>query len=111
MKFQTDYCDEYQNPIVFYVGRLTTVDTYGKYFRKIYIWASNEFFEEKFFLLGTEDETGETVERAKRMVKILNAKAKKFMVPKDFDDWVEDLSEGEMLAIMSSSKKDNSKFK
>jgi hypothetical protein len=33
------------------------------------------------------------------------------MVPVDFDDWIEGLSEDDEFQIMSSSKKDNSKFK
>jgi hypothetical protein len=110
MKFQSDYCDEYENPIVFYVGRRSKDLYRGRSKSEIYIWALNEFFEERFFLVGIEDDSGMVVDRAKRLVDVLNRKAKKFLVPQNFDDWAED-TEGGGLSIMSSSKKDNSKFK
>lgn len=111
MKFQSDYCDEDENPIDFYVGRLTQCAYRGPPKNEIYIWAFNEFFSTRFFLVGVEDDLGKTVERAKRLVKILNRKSQKFMVPIDFDDWIEELSENDESEIMCSSKKDNSKFK
>lgn len=109
MNFQNNYCDENGNPIVFYVGRLPRGP-----FRpvgKIYIWAFNEFFEERFFLVGDEDGDGLTLDKARHLVQILNQKAQEKMVPVDFDDWSEDLSEIEQDEIIRSSKKDNSKFR
>lgn len=62
-------------------------------------------------LLGLKVAMVKTVVKAKRIAHILNRKAEKYMVPVDFDDWIEGLSEDDEFQIMSSSKKDNSKFK
>jgi len=111
MKFQKDYCDEYGDPIVFYVGRLEKNIYVGRPHSTIYIWALNEFFEERFLLIGFEDDDGNVVKKAKRLTLIFNRKAKKFMVLEKFDDWIEELNESEQLQIKSSSNRNNLKIK
>ena len=115
MKFQDFYWDANGESVTFYVGRLKSIvfstnndlDTATS----IFIWAYNDLWTARFKLVGAESSDGKTVEKAKRIAHILNRKAKKYMVPVDFEDWIEGLSEDDEFQIMSSSKKDNSKFK
>jgi len=109
MNFQNNYVDEDGSPIVFYIGRLPKNPF--RPLSKIYIWAFNEFFEERFFLVGAEDEDGLILVKAKNLAEMLNQKAQKEMVPVDFDDWCEELNELEKYEIVHSSKKDNTRFK
>lgn len=105
MNFQSDYCDEDGNPIVFYVGRLPKNPYAGRSNGTVFIWASNEFFDERFLLFGIDDEEGIIFNKARSLAQSLNEKAKELMVPEDFDDWVEELTEDEKIQVMSSSKK------
>ena len=115
MKFQDFYWDGNGEPVTFYVGRLRSIvfsnnnnlDTSTS----IFIWAYNDLGTARFKLVGAESSDGKTVIKAKRIVHIFNRKAKKYMVPVDFEHWIEGLSEDDEFQIMSSLKKDNSKFK
>jgi hypothetical protein len=115
MKFQDFYYDENGESVTFFVGRLKSIvfstnndlDAH----KSIFIWADNDLGMAKFKLIGADGGDGKTVDKAKRIAHILNRKAKKFLVPIDFDDWIEGLSEDDEFQIMSSSKKDNAKFK
>ena len=115
MKFQDFYWDGNGEPVTFYVGRLRSIvfsnnnnlDTSTS----IFIWAYNDLGTARFKLVGAESSDGKTVIKANRIVHILNRKAKKYMVPVDFEHWIEGLSEDDEFQIMSSLKKDNSKFK
>lgn len=115
MKFQDFYWDENGEPVTFYVGRLQSLVFSTNYdldaSTSIFIWTYNDSGTARFKLVGAESSDGKTVVKAKRIAHILNRKAKKYMVPVDFDDWIEGLSEDDEFQIMSSSKKDNSKFK
>lgn len=115
MKFQDFYWNENGEPITFYVGRLMSIvfsqNNDLDSTTSIFIWAYNESGTARFKLVGSESSDGKTVEKAKRIAHTLNLKAKKYMVPVDFEDWIEGLSEDDEFQIMSSSKKDNSKFK
>ena len=115
MKFQDFYWDGNGEPVTFYVGRLRSIvfsnnnDLDAS--TSIFIWAYNDLGTARFKLVGAESSDGKTVIKAKRIVYILNRKAKKYMVPVDFEHWIEGLSEDDEFQIMSSLKKDNSKFK
>lgn len=115
MKFQDFYWDGNGEPVTFYVGRLRSIvfsnnnDLDAS--TSIFICAYNDLGTARFKLVGAESSDGKTVINAKRIVYILNRKAKKYMVPVDFEHWIEGLSEDDEFQIMSSLKKDNSKFK
>ena len=115
MKFQDFYWDGNGEPVTFYVGRLRSIVFSNNNdldaFASIFIWAYNDLGTARFKLVGAESSDGKTVIKAKRIVHILNRKAKKYMVPVDFEHWIEGLSEDDEFQIMSSLKKDNSKFK
>lgn len=121
MEFQSNYSDDSGAPIEFYVGRLVPrglprgeAGPGGADLRhraRIYVWALDEFAGPKFRLVGYEDGTDVTVQRAKKLAATLNSKASRFMVPSDFEDWYEELDEDERDRIMASSVRDNSKFR
>ena len=115
MKFQDFYWDGNGEPVTFYVGRLRSIvfsnNNDLEASTSIFIWAYNDLGTARFKLVGAESSDGKTVIKAKRIVHILNRKAKKYMVPVDFEDWIEGLNEDDEFQIMSSLKKDNSNFK
>ena len=112
IKFQDFYWDGNGESVTFYVGRLKSIvfstnndlDTTTS----IFVWAYNDLSTPRFKLVGAESSDGKTVEKAKRIVHILNRKAKNIWFQLTLR--IEGLSEDDEFQIMSSSKKDNSKF-
>jgi hypothetical protein len=97
MKFQDFYWDENGEPVTFYVGRLRSIvfstNDDLETSTSIFIWAYNDLGTVRFKLIGAESSDGKTVVKAKRIAHILNRKAKKYMVPIDFEDWIEGIQE------------------
>ena len=92
--FQSDYCHETGGPIEFKVGLVKARDlNSGAQLVNsvsVYIWAMNEFSFLRTKLFGIDNGSGEIIIIGNRFVEILNSKAKKHMVPIDFDNWLND---------------------